>query len=218
VDGKVAGVVGVVGVLGAEGVGSSVTVLDGSATPDNSADMAGCDGFIDVRRAREDDATGIAAVHVETWRSAYRDLMPAQFLADLRTERRAEFWRSEIHELPAERRPWVAEARDAHEIVGFEHSGPARDDDAPPNTGEIYLIYVVKECWSRGLGRQLMAHGERDLRQHGYATALLWVLESNDRARAFYERHGWESDGARKPHDFGGVQLVEVRYRKTLDT
>jgi ribosomal protein S18 acetylase RimI-like enzyme len=180
--------------------------------------MAGCDGFIDVRRAREDDAAGIATVRVETWRSAYAGLMAEHFLASLNAADGEQFWRDLIGEVPTDRAPWVAEDTESGAIVGFEYSGAARDDDAPANAGEVYLIYLIKECWSRGLGRQLMAHGERDLRQHGYATALLWVLESNDRARAFYERHGWESDGARKPHDFGGVELVEVRYRKTLDS
>ena len=176
--------------------------------------MSGCDGYVRLRRAREDDAAGIAQVHVGTWRSAYEGLMPAPFLAGLTTETRERFWRDEIRTLPPDRRPWVAE-RD-NEIVGFEHSGPARDDDAPPTAGELYLIYVVEECWSRGLGRELLAHGERDLKQRGYAIALLWVLEGNDRARAFYERGGWKADGAAKPHDFGGTELVEVRYRKEL--
>src|SRR3954447_14303544 len=65
------------------GVCSSVTALDGSGPPDNRADMASCDGGIELRRAREDDALGIATVRVETWRSAYAELMPGPFLKNL---------------------------------------------------------------------------------------------------------------------------------------
>jgi hypothetical protein len=35
----------------------------------------------------------------------------------------------------------------------------------------------------------------------GQAPAELWVFEANDRARRFYARHGFKSDGAR--HLFG---------------
>jgi ribosomal protein S18 acetylase RimI-like enzyme len=202
---------------GVTGGWSSITSLDGRASPDNAADMSGCDETAEIRRAREDDALGIASVRVETWRTAYAGLMPEDFLAALNPRDGEQFWRDLIRDLPPDRRPWVIESRDPESVVGFEYSGVARDDDAPPNSGEIYLIYVLQECWSRGLGRQLMAHAERDLMQHGHEIALLWVLERNDRARAFYERHGWQPDGARKPHDFGGVELVEVRYRKLLD-
>jgi len=180
--------------------------------------MPGCEGGIEVRRAREDDAAGIANVRVETWRTAYAGLMAENFLAALNAADGEQFWRDLIRDLPTDRVPWVAEETETGAVVGFEHSGAARDDDAPGNAGEVYLIYVVKECWSRGLGRELMEHAERDLRQLGYETALLWVLEGNDRARAFYERHGWQPDGAREPREFGGVELVEVRYRKTLDS
>jgi len=32
----------------------------------------------------------------------------------------------------------------------------------------------------------------------GAAAATLWVLTTNQRARHFYERHGWAADGAEK--------------------
>jgi GNAT superfamily N-acetyltransferase len=193
--------------------GESVTAPDGSRETDNRP-VSDCDGFVDVRRACDGDAPGIAAIHVGTWRSAYRGLMPAPFLAALTTDKRERFWRQEIAELGPDHRPWVAETDG--EIVGFEHSGPARDDDAPPACGEIYLIYVVEKCAARGLGRQLLAHGERDLAGRGHKTAVLWVLEGNGRARNFYERAGWQPDGATKRRDFGGRQLIELRYRKEL--
>jgi RimJ/RimL family protein N-acetyltransferase len=54
------------------------------------------------------------------------------------------------------------------------------------------------------------------LREAGYRAAILWVLEDNPRARRFYEREGWELDGAAKEDDFLGVRVAEVRYRLTL--
>ena len=37
------------------------------------------------------------------------------------------------------------------------------------------------------------------------------------RARAFYERLGWQADGAVEPDMIGDVEVLEVRYRLWLD-
>src|SRR3954452_25626669 len=113
---------------GVTGVCSSVTALDGSGPPDNRADMASCDGGIELRRARENDALGIATVRVETWRSAYAELMPQPFLKNLDPVDGEAFWRDLIRDLPADRRPWVAESDDTHSVVAFEYAGAARDE------------------------------------------------------------------------------------------
>jgi ribosomal protein S18 acetylase RimI-like enzyme len=55
-----------------------------------------------------------------------------------------------------------------------------------------------------------------DLRQRGYRAAVLWVLESNARARRFYEIAGWRSDGTIQTERSSGVELREMRYRVDL--
>ena len=60
-------------------------------------------------------------------------------------------------------------------------------------------------------------HGMREeLERRGFRNATLWVLASNDRARRFYEREGWEADGATKVDEFGTVEMREVRYARRL--
>jgi RimJ/RimL family protein N-acetyltransferase len=44
------------------------------------------------------------------------------------------------------------------------------------------------------------------------------VLDDNPRARRFYERAGWQPDGAAKTEERWGVAAAEVRYRKRLET
>jgi hypothetical protein len=44
----------------------------------------------------------------------------------------------------------------------------------------------------------------------------LWVLISNDRARRFYSRRGWELDGVTKVVERDGVTPSEVRYKRAL--
>lgn len=176
--------------------------------------MGKCDGMVHLRRAREPDAEGIARVHVLTWREAYRGQLPDYLLDSLSVERRTQFWSHEVRVLAAERRPWLADADG--EVVGFVSAGASRDNDARDSTGEVYAIYVLPDCWDRGLGRNLLQHAERDLLDHGYDEATLWVLESNQRARHFYEAAGWLADGAVKVERQGDVELREVRYRRML--
>lgn len=154
-------------------------------------------------------------VHIKTWRDAYRDQLPAAVLAGLSIENRERMWTNELHVLPPDRRPWVAEA--AQEIIGFVSSGVSRDDDARPGEGEVYAIYVLPDCWARGIGRNLLAHAERDLVTSGYSEAILWCFAANQRAREFYERVGWTLDGGSLTREMGGHELEEVRYRRALD-
>jgi len=56
--------------------------------------------------------------------------------------------------------------------------------------------------------------GRQDaLRRAGFDEAVLWVLETNVRARRFYEIAGWKPDGQTKADERGTVTLHEVRYR-----
>ncbi|MDQ3938372.1 MAG: GNAT family N-acetyltransferase [Chloroflexota bacterium] len=176
--------------------------------------MGTCDAMIHLRRAAEADARGIAQVHVGTWRHAYRGLLPGEYLAALTVESRERYWANEVRVLPRDRRPWLAEAD--RQIVGFASAGPSRDDNASPSTAEVYAVYVLPDCWDRGVGRNLLAHAERDLREHGYDEATLWVLADYERARRFYEAAGWQTDGSVKTDRIGERELMEVRYRRPL--
>ena len=177
--------------------------------------MGTCDGLIHLRRAAESDARAIAEVHVDTWRRAYRGLVAQEVLDSLNVDSREQFWQRALAAMPADRRPWLAEA-DA-KVVGFVSAGAAEDDDPTQTTGQVYAIYVNADCWDRGVGRNLLGHAERDLRGSGYVDATLWVLAANERARRFYEAAGWRTDGSEQTETLSGAELREVRYRKTLD-
>jgi ribosomal protein S18 acetylase RimI-like enzyme len=62
-----------------------------------------------------------------------------------------------------------------------------------------------------------MAEAVRRLSDAGFREATLWVLETNDRARRFYEAVGWSLDGQRRVDESYGFALAEVRYRRSLD-
>ena len=169
---------------------------------------------MEVRRARPEDAAAIAAVHVRTWQAAYEHVFGAERLAGLDPERRRLGWERALSERSDEEDVFVAE--EDGEVVAFTSSGPARDE---PGEGELYAIYALPQAWGGGAGAALMRASLEALRERGFPTAILWVLEDNPRARRFYEREGWTLDDAewgRKVEPHLGVDVAEVRYRISL--
>ena len=76
---------------------------------------------IRIRRAVDSDARGIARVHVDSWRSTYAGILPAEHLAALDYDRREANWRP----LLADRRQNVFVAEDQRgRIIGFVSGGP----------------------------------------------------------------------------------------------
>lgn len=171
-----------------------------------------------VRPARAEDAGQIALVHVRSWQGAYRGLIPQDFLDGLDVAQRTQTWKSALAE-PEDRRTGVLVADDGGSVAGFVGYFPSRDPDADPGlTGEIGAIYLLPSAWGGGIGRRLMEAALHGLAGAGCTEATLWVLESNARARNFYEAGGWSADGAAKEDDSRGFPLSEIRYRRSLSS
>jgi GNAT superfamily N-acetyltransferase len=164
---------------------------------------------VEIRLATTRDAKGIARVQERGWQAAYRHVFPPAEL-DRGGFIRVSRWRDRLRRPPTGWLTFVSVREGA--VIGFACIGPSRDVDG---AGEVYAIYVEPESWSTGAGRALMERAEGELASR-YDEATLWVLEDNPRARRFYERAGWELDGARKSEERWGVSAPEVRYRRRL--
>lgn len=169
-----------------------------------------------IRDAKPADAEGIAATHISCWQEAYAGQLPQDFVEGLSStfERRREFWRGIAAE-PGPQEALLVVDEDGV-VVGFAHVCPSRDADARGTTGEVTAIYLRKAFWGRGIGRRLFAEAVERLRGFAFDTAILWVLDSNQRTRRFYEVAGWEHDGGEKDDPLGELVVREVRYRTDL--
>jgi ribosomal protein S18 acetylase RimI-like enzyme len=160
-----------------------------------------------IRRATVEDAAKIANIHVATWRAAYAGFVPNGFLAALSVEQRTETWRLHL----AGSQPVILVAEDNGKMIGWAAGGPSRDPDGNDDV-EVYGIYVLPECWESGIGRQLMSRIDEALPLGRSIT--LWVFFDNQRASRFYEKMGYQTDGASKQVEVGGASLCAVRFRK----
>jgi GNAT superfamily N-acetyltransferase len=159
-----------------------------------------------VRPAVVGDAAAIARVHVATWRSAYRALLPKDFLASLNEGQYQDRWWRTLSDASA--RVYVAENADG--VVGFASGGPERAGESG-FSGELYAIYVLQEAQGHGRGRRLVqavVGGLRDLR---LTDMIVWVLRDNAPARRFYQQLGGEYV-REQPITIGSALLHEISY------
>lgn len=167
-----------------------------------------------IREAEPKDARDIAEIHVRSWRAAYRGQLTDDYLDGLNVEDRLEMHRLALEAPPAEYRMWLAE--EDGRAIGFAVTGKSEDADADERTAEVFAIYLDPDRVGTGLGRTLFAHAVDDLRGRGYSSATLWVLESNELARRFYEGVGWRLDGATTSERVDCEMRPTVRYRVEL--
>jgi ribosomal protein S18 acetylase RimI-like enzyme len=169
-----------------------------------------------VRRATVEDADAIGAVHLASWRVAYRDAAPEGWLQTQTRAERTESWHRHLTAAESTRAFVAVDGDDDATVVGFsglEMPGRDFDSDAGPRTAEIATLYVDPSRWRMGAGRELMAASLGEFVDLGFTTATLWVLEANTRARAFYAAAGFTADGARRR---SGGWPVEIRLRRSL--
>ena len=159
-----------------------------------------------IRSATVGDAPAIARVHVASWLSTYRGLLPDDFLESLSETNYTERWKRVITEGASK----VVVAEDGSDVVGFASGGRERAGEQGFE-GELYAIYVLDNAQRRGLGRELVRSIVDSLRELGLTNMIIWVLRDNRPARDFYERLGGIYVRA-QPITIGSATLEEVSY------
>ena len=161
-----------------------------------------------VRSPRIGDVPAMARIHVRSWQETYRGIMSDATLDDPSfVSRRERFWTAALSdERYAENRAAVAEH--CGEVVGIAMAGPP-DGDNSSWAAQLYLLYLLQAHYGSGAGTELLeaviAPSE---------SAVLWVVDPNPRAQAFYRKHGFRPDGTHSIED--GVREIRMsRYGPT---
>ncbi|CAH0307595.1 hypothetical protein SRABI96_04847 [Peribacillus sp. Bi96] len=140
-----------------------------------------------IREATAADAEEIAKVHVDCWRTTYKNIIPSDFLDKLSYEKRKDLWLKNISK--DENYVFVAENKDG-KIVGFADGGK-RETNKVNNSGDLTSIYVLEKFQRMGLGKKLIKELFLKFEELGFNTIFVEVLEDNI-SRFFYEAFGAE--------------------------
>lgn len=162
-----------------------------------------------IREATPKDVPAIARVHVDSWRTTYRGLVPDSYLASLKYEDRQAMWQRAFNNPNYRGFLYVAEA-ESEEIVGFVSGGPSRSEDDQGYAGELYAIYVLEAYQGQGIGRQLVETLVTRMAGAGIHSMLLWVLKDNP-AEKFYRALGGQKLKTQQI-EMEGLMLDEIAY------
>lgn len=174
---------------------------------------------VSVRPARPDDAAEIARIQVETWRIAYREILPAPVLDGLSPVDTAPVWNAAIAERPTPRHHLLV-AMEGVWRVGFVAFGPTDElqaDDPEPATTIAIAPMLVEPRWGRrGHGSRLLAAAVDHARGDGMTRAIAWIPEGDTPSREFLISAGWAPDGLVRALDTGAGELREIRLHTSL--
>jgi ribosomal protein S18 acetylase RimI-like enzyme len=169
-----------------------------------------------VRGARAGDADAIARAHAESWRLTYAGLVSSRYLAGLDERALSRHWTERLRS--DDRDESVLVGLDGGEVVGFSVARPcAEDPDLVGFAGEVQMLYVRPGAQRRGVGAALVGAAREELAESRLYWLVVWVVEANHAARAFYRRVGLGPDGARRDQRLAGEPVTVVRYAAPLN-
>jgi len=150
-----------------------------------------------------DDRLAVSKVYEESWKYAYRGIVPQDYLDSIPEGQ----WAPHIGQEDRHNFVLVLDGT----IVGTSGFGKSRMAEMS-GFGEIISIYLLPDYMGKGYGRLLLRAVLEELEKLGFDRVYLWVLEENRNARHFYEKCGFVQTEQCQFCDIGGVECKEVQF------
>lgn len=156
---------------------------------------------------KNDDRLAISCIYEESWKFAYKDIIPKSYLESIPAGR----WASSIEKEGINTLVLIEDGM----FIGTSSYCKSRFSDFS-DLGEIVSIYLFPQYIGKGYGKPLLDAVIEELDQLGFDEIFLWVLEDNLRARKFYEKAGFTPSGNYLNDNIGGKDLREMQYKYKL--
>ncbi len=163
--------------------------------------------LVKVRPAKPGDATALANVFCESWRSAYMGIIPFTHLQRMIRGRDATWWQNAIR-----REGDILVLEVASVVAGYATFGTARNLKTLHPMGEIYELYLLPVYQGLGLGEHLFEACRQSLDARKMNGLVVWALAGNEMAREFYMRRGGRPAGE-VVEMLGPVKLAKTGFR-----
>ncbi len=140
-----------------------------------------------IKIVTQSDIMQAAIIHSESWKESHREICSPEFIAIHTPERQKCYLESEI-----------AKGAQLYILI----------DEKPVGIVSVHgslieNLYVLPSEQNQGYGTQLLAFAVGKCTE----SPSLWILNTNDRAKRFYERHGFKPTGNVVQHAEGMYEL-----------
>lgn len=160
--------------------------------------------FVEIRHIKQsDDRLAISRIYEESWKFAYKNIIPQSYLDSIPTGR----WASNLDKEGMNTLVLIEDGM----FIGTSSYCKSRFPDFS-DFGEIVSFYFLPQYIGKGYGKLLLDAVIGELEQLGFNEIFLWVLEDNLRVRKFYEKAGFTLSGNYLDDNIGGKELREIQY------
>lgn len=142
-----------------------------------------------IREAKISDASVLAKIRVDAWRTTYKGIISDEYLNSLSYTEQEKRWINTITNAENDKKSIFVAEDNENGIVGFTTFGVERTGDSLYK-GELYAIYILEENQNKGIGKLLFNAVVEKLNELNYNSMIIWALEQNINACCFYELMG----------------------------
>lgn len=161
-----------------------------------------------IRKVRQGDEKTLAYIQTESWKAAFKGIVPADLLEKSTEITRAENMYSRLLK-DNKGNGYILEVDDQAHCIAYWDASREKDMSG---YAEIICIHSLQDKWHQGYGSQMMKQILSDIKASGFDKVMLWVFEENIRAIDFYKKHGFISNGRSQK----ALSAVEVMYERNL--
>lgn len=163
-----------------------------------------------IRQMLTDDAAYVARFHHAAWMDAYRNLLPKEGLDRITLRHFQQSWKQILQE--TERINLVAIEKAMP--VGYASYVPLKK----PGRWELVGLYVHPRSMNKGCGSALFGAVLEDIRAQDANQLIVWVMDGNQRAIQFYQKHGMSFSGKTRETTQEGMTFKEIQLELRFES
>ena len=165
---------------------------------------------IKIRKAKTGDEKILAFIQTESWKNSFKGIISETDLEKYTNITKAEEMYSRVlKEKYAENFILEIDGK-PHCIAAWSKARNSEFSDS----AELICIHSLCDNWGKGYGSIMMNHIINEIKSAGFKSVLLWVFEKNIRARKFYEKHGFVSEGGRPKFYEAPVEDALIMWKR----
>ena len=139
-----------------------------------------------VEQAGPADAAALAELHYLSHTTSFAAFASPDWVASRRLDDYRRQWRDFFARQAPGSRAWAA--RIDGRLAGMVKVAP----EPEPELAQLTSMHVHPDFQGRGIGRALLETAVEFMRESGYRSAILGVIQANGKARGLYESAGWQ--------------------------